>query len=384
MAFSDNDNNIGNDSDNDRATPESELNELSDGEYERERLDNIKHRDALLASLGFDVPKKSPHLYPQQQPQPEMESSAGQLAGKAQMSREDAKKRKAVRRREKELRRVEPVRKSRRVAERAGRVKDGNGGGDGDGNDQNPLPSSFLSSRKPSNSTNGYTDPLPKAIAPTLPPGPEYSSGQIEREKQPRPVKGDDGRLIFEGRWGGVFTPNVTPEEMFGGGAFGGSFFRDTYSRLLQTPLSSSATLDSLPFSLLLPGSQTDPDVSKLLISPIPQPSVNRFQVLAGQSLQEWEKAGWIWPGDPRGWAEWYVRFWDGRRCEDDERQVKRWLKVAGPTGRFKRALLKKIHQAGGQVAVGDEDVGRVLRQCLWQWGYELTEREYEEAMRGP
>lgn len=59
-------------------------------------------------------------------------------------------------------------------------------------------------------------------------------------------------------------------------------------------------------------------------------------------------------------------------------------LKVAGPTGRFKRALLKKIHQAGGQVAVGDEDVGRVLRQCLWQWGYELTEREYEEAMRGP
>lgn len=185
-----------------------------------------RHRDALLSSLGLDVPKKSPHLYPQQQPQPEMESSAGQLAGKAQMSREDAKKRKAVRRREKDLRRVEPVRKSRRVAERAGRVKDGNGGGDGDGDDQNPLSSSFLSSRKPSNSTNGYMDPLPKAIAPTLPPGPEYSSGQIEREKQPRPVKGDDGRLVFEGRWGGVFTPNVTPEEMFGGGAFGGSFFR--------------------------------------------------------------------------------------------------------------------------------------------------------------
>lgn len=42
MAFSDNDNNIGNGSDNDRATPESELNELSDGEYERERLENIK------------------------------------------------------------------------------------------------------------------------------------------------------------------------------------------------------------------------------------------------------------------------------------------------------------------------------------------------------
>lgn len=48
----------------------------------------------------------------------------------------------------------------------------------------------------------------------------------MESEKQPRPVKGDDGRLVFEGRWRGVFTPNVTPEEIFAGGAFGGSFFR--------------------------------------------------------------------------------------------------------------------------------------------------------------
>lgn len=99
---------------------------------------------------------------------------------------------------------------------------------------------------------------------------------------------------------------------------------RDTCSRLLRTPLSSSAALDSLPFSLPPSGADADMDVSNLLTSPIPQPSVNRFQVLAGQSLEEWEKAGWIWSGDPRGWAEWYVRFWDGRRCEDDERQVKR------------------------------------------------------------
>lgn len=219
----------------------------------------------------------------------------------------------------------------------------------------------------------------------------------------------------------------------------GKMMYRDTYSRLLRAPLSSSTVLDSLPFSLPPSDADTDMDVSNLLTSPIPQPSVNRFQVLAGQSLEEWEKAGWIWSGDPRGWAEWYVRFWDGKRCEDDERQVKRCgsfflflyffrpspsrlvpsssffplptfhfgrvnlfpaslllstsalaypshqtgLKVAGPTGRFKRALLKEIHQAGGQVAVGDGDVGRVLRQCLWQWAYELTEREYEDAIRG-
>ena len=54
---------------------------------------------------------------------------------------------------------------------------------------------------------------------------------------------------------------------------------------------------------------------------------------------------------------------------------------MAGPTGRFKRALLKKVNQMGGEEVLGDEDVGRVVRQCLWQWGYELNEHEYKQAM---
>ena len=58
-------------------------------------------------------------------------------------------------------------------------------------------------------------------------------------------------------------------------------------------------------------------------------------------------------------------------------------MKVAGPTGRFKRALLKKVHLAGGKAQLEDEDVGRVVRQCLWQWGYELNATEYDRAMAG-
>ena len=33
------------------------------------------------------------------------------------------------------------------------------------------------------------------------------------------------------------------------------------------------------------------------------------------------------------GWFQWYCRFFQGRRSEDDERQIQRWLKICGPTG---------------------------------------------------
>ncbi|RSH82132.1 hypothetical protein EHS25_006065 [Saitozyma podzolica] len=72
----------------------------------------------------------------------------------------------------------------------------------------------------------------------------------------------------------------------------------DTYSNLLRAPLLSSTALSSLPFPL--PASP-----STHLTNPNPEGSINRFGVRAGQSLAEWEKAGWVWEGDPRGWAEW-------------------------------------------------------------------------------
>jgi hypothetical protein len=70
-------------------------------------------------------------------------------------------------------------------------------------------------------------DPLPKQSAPIIPSGPEYDDvdGGIDMEPAARPTRTEDGSLVFEGRWRGVFTPNVTPEEMFRGGAFGGGFF---------------------------------------------------------------------------------------------------------------------------------------------------------------
>jgi hypothetical protein len=65
---------------------------------------------------------------------------------------------------------------------------------------------------------------IPKSRAPII-PGPLYEDEEEEMTDAPLPTREADGRLRFEGRWDGVFMPNVTPEEMFEGGAFGGGFF---------------------------------------------------------------------------------------------------------------------------------------------------------------
>ncbi|GFZ48295.1 hypothetical protein JCM24511_06043 [Saitozyma sp. JCM 24511] len=337
-------------------------------EYELERQANIKNNAALLASLGLSLPSLPGTSFPRARPN-DPKPHRHKLSPEEERARREARARAAEKK--DRMREEWGTRRSGRVAAM-----------------NRPSTRSTNTSTDPSHSVSPprtRPDPIPKSRAPIIPPGPTYddptsSSSSIpssaDSEPQPIPSRDADGTLVFEGRWKGVFTPNVTPQEMFEGGAFGGGFFADTYSNLLRAPLLSSTALASLPFPL--PSSP-----STHLTNPNPEGSINRFGVRAGQSLAEWEKAGWVWEGDPRGWAEWYVRFWGGRRGVDDERQVRRWLKVAGPTGRFKRALLKKLHASGGVSAVADEDVGRVLRQCLWQWGYELRETEYERAMEG-
>jgi len=87
-----------------------------------------------------------------------------------------------------------------------------------------------------------------------------------------------------------------------------------------------------------------------------------------------WESSGWICSLDPYGWFQWYCRFFNGRRCTDDERQISRWNKCAGDRGRFRSQLSNKCLLQGKQA--DDATISPVIRQTLLHWGFELTEEK--------
>jgi hypothetical protein len=107
-----------------------------------------------------------------------------------------------------------------------------------------------------------------------------------------------------------------------------------------------------------------------------------RYGVKASQSIEEWEKAGWIRRQDPRGWMQWYCRFYLGRRTPDDDRQIRRYLSAVGPRGRFKTSLVKKIVATGNRAEDWDDDeIAPILRQTLQHWAIKVTKEDVEEYL---
>ena len=87
--------------------------------------------------------------------------------------------------------------------------------------------------------------------------------------------------------------------------------------------------------------------------------------------LKDIDQKNWINEIDPYGWFQWYFRYWLGRRLEDDERQINRWIKVVS---RFRGKLVKMIKHAGSKY--DDYSILRKIRQVLLHWGYEFTEKD--------
>lgn len=190
-------------------------------------------------------------------------------------------------------------------------------------------------------------------------------------------TRDDTGVFHFESH--PDFKPNRSPEEVLREGCFGGSYFRPLFSKHLGTTISND--------HLELPTAWTDGlDVDLYLTSPQYDPDINKFKVACGQSIEEWEKAGWInHTYDVRGWFQWYCRFFMGRRCEDDDRQVSRWKKCVGTTGRWRRMLLKKYVSAGVREVFDDgedeeqEEVSPVMHQTCHHWAFCVTQDVLDE-----
>jgi hypothetical protein len=133
------------------------------------------------------------------------------------------------------------------------------------------------------------------------------------------------------------FEPELTPEQMLELGIFGGKYMTDCRK---EFPASWHTRAK--------------------LCSERHDPKLNFFGVNASQPLSVWRKKGWINADDPRGWFQWYCRYYLGRRHEDDERQIKRW-----------KAIKRHVVQIQKNCLPGDLDCRRKQRQAVLHWAYD-------------
>ncbi len=134
------------------------------------------------------------------------------------------------------------------------------------------------------------------------------------------------------------FAPELTPKELLALGVFGGRYMTDCR--------------DEFP---------TDWYEKAKLCHEKHDPALNYFGVNASQPLSVWRAKGWIYHEDPRGWFQWYCRYYMGRRIRvEDVKQIKRWQM-------FKRHVAQVKKNCG----MGDYTCRPVQRQALLHWAYD-------------
>lgn len=137
------------------------------------------------------------------------------------------------------------------------------------------------------------------------------------------------------------FKPELTPKEMLELGVFGGRYMRDCTKEFPSTWFTNAK---------LHPQNTLGHDKH-----------LNYFHVDASQSLAIWREKGWIHKDDPRGWFQWYCRYYMGRRIlEEDERQIQRW-----------KAMRRHATQIKNNCRAGDMSCRPKQRQALLHWAYD-------------
>ena len=133
------------------------------------------------------------------------------------------------------------------------------------------------------------------------------------------------------------FQPKLTPKEMLELGVFGGKYMTDCTVEFPEDWFENAK-----------------------LCHERHDPGLNFFGVNASKPLSYWREKGWIHPDDPRGWFQWYCRYYIGRRCEDDGRQIRRW-----------RAIARHVAQITKNCERGNWNCRPRQRQALLHWAYD-------------
>ena len=134
------------------------------------------------------------------------------------------------------------------------------------------------------------------------------------------------------------FHPELTPKQMLSLGVFGGKYLTDCQNEFPKDWFSSAK-----------------------LCHEFHNPELNYFKVNASQPLSVWRQKGWIYKDDPRGWFQWYCRYYYGRRLsQEDDRQIRRWL-----------AMKRHLAQIKKHCSTGDASCRPVQRQALLHWAYD-------------
>jgi hypothetical protein len=183
-----------------------------------------------------------------------------------------------------------------------------------------------------------------------------------------KPNRNSYGELVFNDYPN--FRPNLTPREIFLLGSFGGTYWR---------PITSGITGKKYKnIHLRYPKSWWKNIPDDWLTTSWDQydKSINKYGVKVGTTLEFWEEKEWIHPLHPYGWIQWYCDFYIGKRSEDDERQVERWINFVD---RFGRWLVSQIRDKNG--AWNDDSISPKIRQSLQHWGYKLTSRDYKKLI---
>jgi len=133
------------------------------------------------------------------------------------------------------------------------------------------------------------------------------------------------------------FAPRFSPKEMLALGVFEGKYLNDCRREFPADWYEGARLADR------------------------PDPKLNCFAIKSRQPLSEWRRKGWIIGPDPRGWFQWYCRYWMGRRLfEIDDTQIKRWRNFARHAGQVRK-----------NCEPGDLFCRPRQRQALLQWSHD-------------